>query len=53
MMNVYQIQAKTKSFNNTDMPAKGILKSSVDHRLFNTFFCKESSIIIHLMLYIF
>ena len=26
MMNVYQSQAKTKSFNNTDMPAKGVLK---------------------------
>ena len=34
MMNVYQSQAKTKSFNNTDiMPAKGVLKSRVDHRL--------------------
>ena len=53
MMNVYQSQAKTKSFNNTDMPEKGVLKSRVDHRLFNTFFCKESYIIIHLMLYIF
>ena len=38
MMNVYQSQAKTKSFNNTDMPAKGMLKSRVDHRLSNTFF---------------
>ena len=26
MMNVYQSQAKTKSFNNTDMPAKGQYK---------------------------
>ena len=25
MMNVYQSQAKTKSFNNTDMPAKTML----------------------------
>ena len=50
MMNVYQSQSKTKSFNNTDMLAKGVLKICVDHRLFNTFFCKESSIIIHLML---
>ena len=32
-MNVYQSQAKTKSFNNTDMSAKGVLKSRVDHRL--------------------
>ena len=31
MMNVYQSQAKTKSFNNTDMPAKGVLKRRVDH----------------------
>ena len=38
MMNVYQSQAETKSFNNTDMPAKGVLKRSVDHRLSNTFF---------------
>ena len=53
MMNIYQSQAKTKSFNNTDMPAKGVLKSHVDNRISNTFFCKESSIIIHLMLYIF
>ena len=29
------------------------VEKHVDHRLFNTFFCKESSIIIHLMLYIF
>ena len=50
MMNVYQSQAKAKSFNNMDMPAKGVLKSRVDHRLSNTFFCKESSIIIQLML---
>ena len=53
MMNIYQSQAKTKSFNNTDMPAKGVLKRRVDHRLSNTFLCKESSIIIYLMLYIF
>ena len=53
MMNVYQSQEKTKSFNNTNMPAKGVLKSHVDYRLSNTFFCKESSIIIDLMLYIF
>ena len=33
MMNVYQNQAKTKSLNNTDMPAKGLLKNRVDHRL--------------------
>ena len=38
MMNVYQSQAKTKSFNNTDMPAKGVLKIRVYHRLSNTFF---------------
>ena len=38
MMNVYQSQAKTKSFNNTDMPAKGVLKSRVHHRLSNTIF---------------
>ena len=38
MMNVYQSQAKTKSFNNTNMPAKGMLKSRVDHCLSNTFF---------------
>ena len=38
MMNVYQSQAKTKSFNNPDMPTKGVLKSRVDHRLSNTFF---------------
>ena len=25
MMNVYKSQAKTKSFNNTDMPAKDVL----------------------------
>ena len=37
-MNVYQSQAKNKSFNNTDMPAKGVLKRCVDHRLYNTFF---------------
>ena len=38
MMNVYQSQAKTKSFNNTDMPAKGMLKMLVDHCLSNIFF---------------
>ena len=38
MMNVYQSQAKTKSFNNTDMPKKHVLKSRVDYRLSNTFF---------------
>ena len=38
MMNFYQSQAKIKSFNNTDMPAKGVLTSRVDHRLSNTFF---------------
>ena len=38
MMNVYQSQAKTKSFNNTDIPAKGVLKRRVDHRHSNTFF---------------
>ena len=38
MMIVYQSQAKTKSFNNTDMPVKGVLKRRVDHRLSNTFF---------------
>ena len=37
-MNVYQSQAKTKSFNNMDMPAKGVLKIRVDHRLSNTYF---------------
>ena len=37
MINVYQSQAKTNSFNNTDMPAKGVLKIRVDHRLSNTF----------------
>ena len=31
MMNVYQSQAKTKSFNDTNMPAKGVLKRRVDH----------------------
>ena len=41
MMNVYQSQAKTKSFNNTDMPAKGVLKRRIDHRLANTFFLQE------------
>ena len=38
MMNVYQSQAKAKSFNNTDMPAECVLKRRVDHRLSNTFF---------------
>ena len=38
MMKVYKRQAKTKSFNNTDMPAKSVLKRRVDHRLSNTFF---------------
>ena len=38
MMNVYQSQAKTKSFNNTDMLAKAVLKSRFVHRLSNTFF---------------
>ena len=38
MMNVYESQAKTKSFNNTDMPAKGVLKRRVDNRLSNIFF---------------
>ena len=38
MMNVYQSQAKTKSFNNTEMPEKGVLKIRVDHHLSNTFF---------------
>ena len=37
-MHVYQSKAKTKSFNNTDMPAKRVLKSHGDHRLSNTFF---------------
>ena len=41
MINVYQSQAKTKSFNNMDMPAKDVLKSRVDHRLSNTFFLQE------------
>ena len=45
MMNVYQSQAKTKSFNNTDMPAKGVLKRRIDHRLSNTYFLQE---IIHI-----
>ena len=44
MMNVYQSQAKTKSFNDTNSPAKGLLKSRVDHRLFNTVFLQ---VIIH------
>ena len=38
MMNDYQSQAKTMSFNNTDMPAKGVLKRRIDHHLSNTFF---------------
>ena len=37
-MNVYQSQAKTKSFNNTDMPVQGVFKRCVDHRLSHTFF---------------
>ena len=41
MMNVYQSQAKTKSFNNMDMRVKGVLKRRVDHRLSNTFFLQE------------
>ena len=36
MMNVYKSQSKTKSFNNTDMPAN-LMKRRVDHRLTNTF----------------
>ena len=40
MNNVYQSQAK-QSFNNTDMPAKGVLKRRVDHHLSNTFFLQE------------
>ena len=44
MMNVYQSQAKTKSFNNTDLPVKGVLKSRVGNRLSNTFFLQ---VIIH------
>ena len=42
MMNVYQSQAKTKSFNNTDMPAKGVFKRPVDHGLSNTFFSAKN-----------
>ena len=38
MMNVYQSQAKTKSFNNTDKPAKGVFKT----RLSNTFFSAKN-----------
>ena len=38
MLNVYQSQVKTKSLNNTNMPAKGVLKRRVVHRLSNTFF---------------
>ena len=38
MMNVDESQAKTKSFNNKDMPAKGVLISRVDNRLSNTLF---------------
>ena len=53
MMNVYQSQAKTKSFNNTDMLAKDVLKSVLTTVSPILFFCKKSSIIIHLMLYIF
>ena len=37
-MNVYESQAKTKYFNITGMPAKGVLKRRVDHSLSNTFF---------------
>ena len=37
MMNFYQRQAKTKSFNNTYMPAN-LMKRRVDNHLFNTFF---------------
>ena len=48
MMNVYQSQAKTKSFNNTDMPAKGVWKRRVDHRLSNTFFLQG---IIHINIF--
>ena len=44
-MNVYQSQAKTKSFNNMDVPAKGVLKMRVDHHLSNTFFLQR---IIHI-----
>ena len=36
MMNVYQSQAKTKSFNNTGMPAN-LMKWHVGHHLCNTF----------------
>ena len=43
MMNICQSQAKTKSFNNMDMPAKRVLKSRVDHRLSNTFFLQGIS----------
>ena len=49
MMNVFQSQAKTKSFNNTDMPAKGVLKRRVGHRLSNTFFLQG---IIHINTFI-
>ena len=41
MMNVYQSQAKTKSFNNTNMPAKGVLQRRADHRLSNTLFLQR------------
>ena len=37
MMNVYQSQAKTKSFNSTDMPAN-LIKRFVGQHLSNTFF---------------
>ena len=39
-MNFYQSQAKTKSFNNTDMPAN-FIKRRVGHHLSNTFFMQE------------
>ena len=41
MMNVYQSQTKTKSFNNTYMTAKGVFIRRVDHRLSNTFFLQR------------
>ena len=52
MMNVYQSQAKIKSFNNTDMP-ENLMKGLLTTVSNTCFFCMESSIIIHLMLYIF
>ena len=36
-----KVKEKTKYFNNTDMPAKGVLKSRVDNRLSNIFFRQE------------